>query len=211
MSKEIDDLKKLSPDERINRLREIAKRDRDEIKEAQNLIKESETELEEGERSKKQIPIPQIKSVDVGSLFGKGTQEAQIFKTKRFEGSEKEGEIEEAVEEVSPKGDQLEQAVSAERPSLAAKVEAEKQYLTQLSRQPAETLYNRMKNIYGQVQESGYVSPAVMQEAVNISYAMQEKNADIKEGGYAAGEKVQNEIMASGSMLKMLKDRYKGK
>ena len=179
--------------------------------ESNGFIKESETELEEDEKSKRQMPIPQLKAVDVGALFGKGTQEETLFKAKRFKDTERKEEIEGVVEEAPQEGTQLERTIAVERPSEAARQEAEKQYLAQLSRQPAEQLYSRMRDIYSQVQEAGYVSPDMMQEAVNISYAMQEKQADMQEGGYAGGDRVQEEIMASGNIIKALKDRYKGK
>lgn len=51
-------IKNLSPEERVKRLREITKKDKEEIKKAQDLIKETEIDIEEENKSKRQIPIP---------------------------------------------------------------------------------------------------------------------------------------------------------
>jgi hypothetical protein len=64
----LKDLKKMSPKERIERLKEIAERDKKEIEEAQALIKESEEELTVEEKLKR-VTIPENKDVDVDRLF----------------------------------------------------------------------------------------------------------------------------------------------
>ena len=50
MAEEINELKKLSPKERIRKLKEIQEKDKEEIEEAQKLLKqaEEEAEIEEG-------------------------------------------------------------------------------------------------------------------------------------------------------------------
>jgi len=77
----VDELKKLFPQERIKKLKELQKKDRDEIEKAQRLILESEEEAEREEQIKK-IPIPQVKAVDIDSLFSQ--EEKELFKAKRF-------------------------------------------------------------------------------------------------------------------------------
>lgn len=210
MAEDIEDVKKLSPEERIRKLREIAKRDEEEIRKAHDMIKASEGELEEQEKSKKQIPIPQLKSVDVGTLFGRGTQEDLMFKTKRFKGTIR-GEVEEE-EGAVVEGGELEEAVAKETPTQAAREEAARQqYMQQLVRAPTQQLSERMMNIYEGAMDKGYVSKAEMQEVSAINYAIGEKKEDIKAGNYAADQKVQEEILVSGNIMKALKDSYKGK
>lgn len=210
MAEDIEDVKKLSPEERIRKLREIAKRDEEEIRKAHDMIKASEGELEEQEKSKKQIPIPQLKSVDVGTLFGRGTQEDLMFKTKRFKGTIR-GEVEEE-EGAVVEGGELEEAVAKETPTQAAREEAARQqYMQQLVRAPTQQLSERMMNIYEGAMDKGYVSKAEMQEVSAINYAIGEKKEDIKAGNYTADQKVQEEILVSGNIMKALKDSYKGK
>ncbi|MFC1753057.1 hypothetical protein ACFL96_06640 [Thermoproteota archaeon] len=95
---DLDELKKLTPEERVKKLKEIEERSRKEIEEAQKLMTESMREIEEVGEKKIDIPIPQLTSVDVDALFGQ--EEKDMFKTKRFgEGKRKEGAKEETLEE----------------------------------------------------------------------------------------------------------------
>ena len=84
MAEDVETVKNLTVEERIEKLKEIEKKNKEEIKKAQNMLRESEEELEEKEKEKADIPIPQLRSVDIGGLFTE--EEKQIFKTKRFGG-----------------------------------------------------------------------------------------------------------------------------
>ncbi len=64
----VDELKKLSPDERIKRLRELEEERKKEIEEAEELIKETAQELAAAEEKKK-IPIPQARATDMSSAL----------------------------------------------------------------------------------------------------------------------------------------------
>ena len=64
----LKDIEKLSPQERIRRLREIEEKDKEEIEKAQELIKDSEDEIEIEEKLK-HVEVPETEEVDVGRLF----------------------------------------------------------------------------------------------------------------------------------------------
>ncbi len=64
----LKELKNLSPEERIRKLKEIEEKDKEEIEKAHQLIKESEDEIEIEEKIK-QVEIPSEKKVDVSRLF----------------------------------------------------------------------------------------------------------------------------------------------
>lgn len=131
-----------------------------------------------------------------------------MFKTKRFRGAPREEGEEGTVEEGAP----LEETIARETPTQAAIEEAARQqYMQQLVQAPAQQLANRMMNIYEGAMDKGYVSRAEMEEVSSISYALDEKQADIKAGSYAADQKVKEDILTSGNIMKALKDRYKGK
>ena len=168
----------LAPDILV-RLREIAKRDEEEIKKAEDLIRQSEAEIEEGRRAL----MPEIEEVDVGRLFRRRARE-----------------------------EELEETVSKEKTREGAAEEAQRQYQLQLSREPAEELATRAKDIYAAVKESGYVSPAQMEEIADMSYAMEIKKADKSRGAYAPeSEKFSEEVSAFSGIIRVLKDRYKGR
>lgn len=93
---EIDELKKLPASERVQKLKEIEEKSRKEIDEARKLITESLMEIEVEEKIKRDIPIPQITSVDVDTLFGE--EEKDMFRMKRFESGKKK--VSDAIEKV---------------------------------------------------------------------------------------------------------------
>lgn len=64
----VDELKKLNPEERIKRLKELEEERKKEIAEAEELIKETAQELADAEEKKK-IPIPQARATDLSSAL----------------------------------------------------------------------------------------------------------------------------------------------
>ncbi len=77
----VDEIRKLSPEERIKRLAELEEERRKEIEAAEGLIRETVRELEEAEEKKK-IPIPEARATDmsmVETLEGK-----QVVATHHF-------------------------------------------------------------------------------------------------------------------------------
>ena len=63
----VDELKKLSPEERIKRLKELEEERKKEIEEAEELIKETVRELAEAEE-KRRIPIPEARATELSTL-----------------------------------------------------------------------------------------------------------------------------------------------
>jgi hypothetical protein len=76
-----DELKSLSPEERIRKLKEIEDDKKKEIEEAETLISESMREIGEA-KEKKDIPLPQMKAGDISQLLT--AEEKRMFATKRF-------------------------------------------------------------------------------------------------------------------------------
>lgn len=66
-----EDVKKLSPKERMKRLKEIQEKDKKEIEEAENLIKQSvhDAEQEETEEIVRRIKKPEMREIKVEDLF----------------------------------------------------------------------------------------------------------------------------------------------
>jgi len=148
--KELDEARKLTPEDRIRRLREIAKRDEEEIKKAENLIKESEAELEE-ESTKKKFPIPEHEEVDIGRLF------------------RKEQELEQKIE-----SEQIKKATE-ERASR----QYQTQELRYAPRQELVTNWEELRSdIYQTLQEGEIPSEQQMSKLDTIMYATQSKIRD---------------------------------
>ena len=86
---DIEDIKKLSPEERIKRLKELEKQNQEEIKKAQDMIKESEDEIAIEEKVK-QVEIPESGEVDVSRLFKKEEDLEETVKKEQPQLSEEE-------------------------------------------------------------------------------------------------------------------------
>ncbi len=212
---DIEKFKRLSPEERIRKLRELTQKDEEEIKKAQDIIKESESEIEEIEKEKRQIPIPQMRSVDVSTLFGRGTQEEELFKAKRFVSFRREEEsgVEAAVGE--PKGAkarELEEIAARERTSREAEEEArrQRQYGAQAIRyEPIGRVTERL----GEIQNSLYSAETkeekerLLGELYNIRAGTAQKLSDIQDGSYS-GE-ASNQAVLTYKTAKQLMDKYK--
>ncbi len=201
---ELEELKKLSPKERIAKLKKIQEKDKEEIEHAQELIKESEEQAEK-EDEKEKIPIPQVKSADVSSLFS--SEEKQLFMEVR---SEKEKPKEEPEEKQEKRKESLEE-VAAEAPKIPEEQQqkAHIQYLEQQSQKPADALYNRTKEIYSEAKNKGYVSPQQMNELRDIEYATQKKVHDIEQGKYAdATREAARDMVMTERIKNWLEDKY---
>lgn len=87
------ELEKLTPAERIKKLRKIEEENKKEIEEAEKLIQRTETEIER-EQLAESVKVPETKPVDIGKLFEeeKGSLEATV----RHEAPPAEGAKEES-------------------------------------------------------------------------------------------------------------------
>ena len=99
---EIEEIMKLNPEERIRRMKEVQDKRRNEIEEAENLIKDSIIEIEDI-KEKKHAPINQVKAYDISQLLT--AEEKRMFRTARFEGNPanpaNEAETQTTLEEVA--------------------------------------------------------------------------------------------------------------
>lgn len=109
---DLSDIKKLPPEERIKKLKELEESRKKEIEEARKLAAESEHEIAL-EEIKRDIPIPQLTAVDVDTLFSQ--EEKDIFKSKRFT-----GEKIKSPKEIVPEQhiDQLEKMIEEEKEGI---------------------------------------------------------------------------------------------
>lgn len=198
----INQLKNLTVEERIRKLKELELKKKEEIKEAQDLLRQSEVELEENEKQKRQIPIPQLKVVDASQLFSE--EEKAIFATKRFaqkspvKDVEKEKPLEETI------------AIEQERKPEFFQQKEQEQYRIQLSMEPVKQLYSEITSLYQEVQEKGYVNGEERQRIENMQYAMNKKLQDIKSGEYNPSQYVAKTLLKSREIADKIKGMYKG-
>ena len=169
---DLEDIKKLSPEERIDRLRKLEENKKKEIEEAHKLIEESVGQIKKEEELRDEIETPKPKQVDI---------------TKLFEGEKEslEGVVEREKKELSE-----------------GELEQHRQYQHQLSKEAVGDLYNRVKDVYNQVKESGNITSEQQNRLDDINYAMQYKSNDIKSGTYkTASDEISDVMDASKKIL----------
>jgi membrane protein involved in colicin uptake len=88
LDEEIEELRKLSPQERIRKLKEIEEKRKKEIEEAETLIRESELEIGEHEEFRRKVPIDEVRATDISTLDTASEDARRIWKTSRHMGLE---------------------------------------------------------------------------------------------------------------------------
>jgi hypothetical protein len=143
---QIDNLKKLSPKDRIKKLKELQEKNKQEIEQAQKMLTEAE-EQSDIEEELSHMPIPQLKAVDIDELFS--PEEKELFRAKRFAEPKKKPE---KAEKPKAKGE-LEE-IAWEAKSLSKEEERQHvEYANQLRQKPVEELYGRAKELYSQFKQ----------------------------------------------------------
>lgn len=89
MVDDIKDIEKLSPQERIKKLKELEEKNKQEIEKARRIIAESEDELELQEKLK-QVEIPETEEVNVANLFKREESLEETVRKERPEISEED-------------------------------------------------------------------------------------------------------------------------
>ena len=178
---QIDDLKKLPPEERIKKLKELAEKDKKEIEEAMRLIKESSLEAEEKQELLRKVPIPQIAAVNIESLFSRAEKEA--YKTVRGVAGKDEKEENKGADKAKSEAERsaLEETVAKEEPKISqAQLEEQKAYIHKLG---TEELQKKRDQIYATAQE-GYISQEQQSELYTIREEFEQRQKDFEAGNY---------------------------
>ena len=203
MVTKLNEIKKLSPEERIKKLKGIKEKNKKEINEAEKLIKDSIREINIQEEIK-DLPIPQIKAVDIESLFS--PEEKEVFATKRYENA-RQSHVEEETAEMP-----LEETVEKEKPDITKEeLEAQKQYqILELRREPTENVVQEIENIYQQVRETGGVTGEQMTRAYAANVIAEERQREIERGTYRRiSEEISDQLSIAKQIFNSIQEKYK--
>jgi hypothetical protein len=203
--KKIDDLKSLPPEERIKRLKQIAEEDKKEIEEAQKLLTSSEDEAQEEYDKYQNIPVPQMRAIDIGSLFS--PEEKQMFAMKRP--GESQGQKQPEEEEM-PREKPLEQTLEEEASQFRRQeVEQQQQYIHHLATATtARDLYQGIADLGRQAHEQGYLSQDQQRQLASFYQATREKEEAFQQGAYAANATTAKQIEHTLDLFHELKKNY---
>jgi len=205
MVTKLNEIKKLSPEERIEKLKKIEEENKKEINEAEKIIKDSIREINVKEKIR-DLPIPQIKAVDIESLFS--PEEKEVFAVKRYKdlvvrhAQEEKAEIplEETVKQEEPRATKEELAAHIKYQVLA----------NELRREPTENVVQELENIYHQVIEGTGVTGDQMTMAYAANVVARERQQEIERGTYGRlDEQVSNQLDIARQIFKSIQDKYK--
>ena len=177
-----ENLKDLSPEERIKKLKKVEAEKKKEIESAQKMLRESEQEITQREEWKRKVPIPQIA---VERTEGMSEAEKEILGSHK-DLKDKEVESKKPKEKIIQEEESLEESIAKEKINLAPEL-MQSDYTAKLSQEPMDKLYNEMKDIYNRVEESGYLSSDDQRKVQYISAATEVK---MESGEYSLTEKV---------------------
>lgn len=199
----IDQLKKLSPEERIRILKELEQEKKSEIEEARKLITESEQEIGREEEIKREIPIPQVKAVNIEQLFSKA--EKQVFATKRFA---REENVEEAQEEA-----RLEETVKEAVAKGRLAKEEEQEYVIRGLERPTAEFYGAVQNVYQQAKQEltgrGEISDETREQIMNLYQEQKARERADIEGVYNIPAAMEEKFNIAKQLVHNLVDWYR--
>ncbi|MBU0459400.1 MAG: hypothetical protein KKH52_04880 [Nanoarchaeota archaeon] len=173
-----DDLEDLPPEERIKRLKELEKKRKQEIVEAQQQIRESENELKDRLKWKEKVPIPEFAQDE---LIGLSEEAKEILVRDR--GIRKQFEDVEEVPLVK-EGASLEEALGGEELMEIPPEVLNADYTRHLSQEPVKSLYAEMAQLQESVEQKGYMSSEDERKVEYMMGAVERK----REEGYSFSE-----------------------
>ena len=206
MTTDLKEIKKLSPEERIKRLKKIEEENKKEINEAEKLIKDSIREINIQEEIK-DLPIPQVKAVDIESLFS--PEEKEVFAAKRYKDL-RVRHVEEETTEIP-----LEETVEQERPEITEEeLAAHAQYqilANELRREPTENVMQRVEGIYNQIRETGEITREQINEVYAAESVARQRQEEIGRGTYGRtmSEKVSDQLGITVGITNWIRNQYR--
>ncbi len=203
-----EDLKKLPPEERIKRLKELEQKRKKEIEDAQKQIRESEQELTERKKWKDKVPIPEATQVDSEGLSEEGKQLLKVHKGKAA--PKKDAEEEKESPRPMGKASRLEETVTREKIDLPPQAMGMEYGATSapsftvayqpLRERPIAEVYQEMGSLKQAIEEKGYVSRADERKAEYLSGIAEERIKSSEQGKYSFTE----ETARAASLTQML-------
>jgi hypothetical protein len=183
MDDKIDNIKNLSPEERIKKLKELQEKNKKELNETEKLIKKSIQEMQI-KKETEDIPIPEQEEININRLFESETIEDVVQKEKK-EASEEELKAQTNYNVLTD----------------------------ELRRQSTENVMNKVENLYNQIKQTGYVSREQMNEAYAAAAVARERQNEIEKGNYVGtiGEKVADQINLTMGITNWIRNMYKMK
>jgi hypothetical protein len=176
-----DSLKKLDPEEKAKKLKELIEKYNKELQEKNKEIEQAQKLFDQAEKEKKdffeKIKVPDLEEINIADLFKK-----------------KEDRLEEKVESAPREEKLLSKEELDNLYGLAAKT-------------PVNELYSNVMNLYSQAMGSG-VNPAIAAQAGMLQYALERKQQDIDSGNYLPNQEMLNMANAAKTIADSILNMY---
>ncbi|MCK5107984.1 MAG: hypothetical protein KAQ83_04620 [Nanoarchaeota archaeon] len=173
---DMDELRKLSPETRIERLKVLEEKRKKELLETEKLIQQSVAEIKAEETLKEEIEEEE-------------KTQRELLKLDQEEGA--------SLEETVQNEKQL---------ILDEELGNHKQYQMKLSMEPITDLYDKLRGVYQDVVSTGEMNEQQEKQLMDLNYAMQHKSEAIDHGEYkTAGDKIEDIMSASKSILNYIR------
>lgn len=220
MLKELEAQKKGEVEEAKRKLQELEIEKKKELEETSRLIRESIEEVNEEDKQKRLIPIPEVARENTEENSTEISEEAKII-IRKVKQTPVKKETVQTSPEVSEKKTttlSLEETVTQESPApispniqyphqIAREIE-NAEYRVQLHETPMIYLREKMENIYRTVRDRGYMLWEEHQLASDLAQAVDRKIQDIHTGNYMPGdtlaEKIEEEALTTKKIEKSL-------
>lgn len=230
-----EDLNKLPAAERLKKLKELQRKKKEEIEEAQKLILESEQELTEERKWKEKVPIPEVAKEELEGLSEEGKAVLKAHRGLRERKGKESGEEKETAEDIegeergkkegrgrrsARQASALEETVAQERVvQRAANVEyglagkpgrpLDVDYTLRLSQKPAEVLYQEISGLRQAAEEKGYLSRDDVRRVEYLTGAVEEKFRAADEGRYTFSQETARAASLTQQIGMELRGMYK--
>ncbi len=188
---EIEEIKKLAPEERAKKLKELIEKRKKEVEAQKKELEEQKKEIEEQskeieeaekltEKTKKEeaeqiirekMAVPELEEVNVANLF-----------------EQKEEDLENKVEKA---------------PQTPTPEEGAEKLYQFTPDAPTHDMYASATNLYQQIKERGTVTPEMADLAGSLQYAIGKKQEDMNKGSYNAND----EIETQANLVKSIADK----
>jgi hypothetical protein len=182
-----NELKDLPPEDRIKKLKELEKKRKEEIVEAQKLIKESQDELTARQEWKDKVPIPEVAQEESAGL---SEDARQILKEQRGTlQPQKQYVVTDTPPQKRETASPLEETVHEEalhHDVPPAVLGAE--YTAHLSQEPIGSLYHEMSALNESIGAKGYMNPEEQRKVEYMLGAVEKKIEAEHAGAYSFTE-----------------------
>lgn len=214
-----ENLKKLPAEERLRKLKELEKKKKQEIEEAQREIRDSQNEITEKRKWADKVPIPEVAKEELEGLSEEGRQLLKTHKGVREKQKEETAETPEKLP--ARRGSKLEETVLQEKINRSpealgmeygAKTASRPAFggdYKPLSQRPVTELYQEISALQQGVESKGYISRADERKAEYLSGIVQERQDAATRGAYTFSEETARAASITQQVAQSIKDAYK--